>query len=98
MTEAQVVNNCKNTAISRTQAFWKKKRGYILTDEEARRVNESVTEYFRLLKRLALRFDPQLDKSEYRNFTDYSIEPFNLITFAILWIIVVFSKCCLDEG
>ena len=94
----KIVNNDKDTAISRTHAFWKKKRGYILTVEEAGRVNESVTEYFRMLKRLSMRFDPQLDKSENRDYTDFSIEPFNFITFAILWIIVVFCKCCPDEG
>ena len=93
-----MVNNDKDTAISRTQAFWKKKRGYILTDEEARRVNETVTEYFRILKRLAIRFDKQLDGSEYPYYTDNSFGGCDFITFAILWIIVVFSKCCPDEG
>ena len=92
------MNNDKGTAISRTQAFWKKKRGYILTEEEARRVNESVTEYFRTLKRLAIRFDQQLDGSEYPYYTDNHIETFDFVTFIILWIIVVFSKSCLDEG
>ncbi|MCK5115751.1 MAG: hypothetical protein KAR44_04070 [Candidatus Aegiribacteria sp.] len=92
------MNNDKSTAISRTQAFWEKKRGYILTEEEARRVNESVTEYFRILKRLAIRFDKQLDGSEYPYYTDNPIGGFDFLTFAIIWIIVVFFKCCPDEG
>ena len=98
LTEAKGVNNCKETAISSTQAFWKKKRGYILTDEEARRVNESVTEYFRILKRLAIRIGPQQDDSGYRSNIKYDIGTCSFFTFVILWIIVVFQKCSLDEG
>ena len=96
LTEAQNVSSDKNNAISRTQAFWEKKSGLVLSEEEARRLNESVTDYFRILKRWALRTGLQLGSSENQKNTDNSIWDY-FITFAVFWIMFLFFKCSPDE-